>query len=148
MKFFILACLLVMSACTTAQKVKDPHQFVKEHAVIQTDLLFEKKDLNRDGVAELFLSPQEMCGTGGCPWYIFEKKEQEKYHVFLGEIFGGFNTLILVPNPKATYSTLRIYHHMSADSGIVVDYEFKENQYEEVFSKEITNKEFQEFFPK
>src|SRR3989338_3754859 len=145
MKFLILACLLVMSACTTVQKVKDPYQFVKEQTVIQTDLLFEKKDLNHDGVVELFLSPQEMCGTGGCPWYIFEQK---KDYIFLGEIFGAFNTLILVPNSKKTYGPIRIYPHMSADSGIVVDYEFKENQYEEVFSKEITNEEFQEFFPK
>ena len=143
MKHIILACsLITLLACTTAQKVSDPYQFVKDQAVIPTGLLFEKKDLNHDGVVELFISPQEMCGTGGCPWYIFED------HLFLGEIFGMFNTLTLLPASKTNYDKIRIYHHMSADTGIVVDYEFKENQYEEVFSKEIMNEEFKNYFSK
>ena len=52
MKTILLASLLIISACTTSQKVKDPHQFVKEQAVMQTELLFEKKDLNHDGLVE------------------------------------------------------------------------------------------------
>lgn len=140
----IFSILFFLSSCSRSLIVSDPSEYVKKEASIPTKLIFEKKDINDDGVLEKFIAPTVSCGTGGCSWFIFQKKEKE--YKLLGSIFGQFNSLKILPKLHHRFHDLRIYHHMSAKSGIVIDYEFNGQEYIEFFSKEISDKEYPKYF--
>ena len=140
----VLLALVFLSNCSGPLTVSDPNEYVKKEATISTKLLFEKKDINSDHVPEKFISPEVSCGTGGCSWFVFQKKDKE--YKLLGHIFGQFNSLKILPKLHHHFHDLRIYHHMSAKSGIMIDFEFNGQEYIESFSKEITSEEYPKYF--
>jgi len=97
-------------------------------------------DLNRDGCPEKLIPNEYLCGSGGCPWIIYDQKSR----TIIGKIDGK---VILVKNRlKNDYCILEVYWSYGAGEGIVLFYELSSSSYRLVSQNEIECEETSRYF--
>lgn len=91
-------------------------------------------DLNEDGYFEKFIPNEFLCGSGGCPWIIYDTKSKK----ILGRVDAK---IIYVDNKKILkYFQIETLWRMGGSEFIVKNYSFKDGEYSEDF-KSILNKQ-------
>jgi len=99
-------------------------------------------DLNEDGNKEKFIPNDCLCGTGGCPWIIYDVNKQK----LLGKISGG---VIYINQKKINgYHEIETYLRNGADGGSVMVYEYTNGKFVLKKSAILNNKESQIYFQK
>jgi hypothetical protein len=89
-----LAALFAASAPSGAQPFWEHFLGVSEWmARPDSHLLLFRLDANGDGLSEVFIAPEEKCGNGGCPWFVYSPLPQSRTFRYLGDAafsVGGF----------------------------------------------------------
>lgn len=98
-----------------------------------------KYDLNGDGQSECFV-PLDCGATGNCNWGIFELNPAR----LLGVIGGEF---IYIHKPVSEYSSITVYIHGSASSGLIERYIYRQGKYIE-YGKDLYVSVEADNFPK
>lgn len=97
-------------------------------------------DLNRDGCPEKLIPNEYLCGSGGCPWIIYDPKSC----TIIGKIDGK---VILVNNRlKNDYCIIEAYWSYGAGEGIVLFYELSSGSYSLVSQDEIESGDTDRYF--
>lgn len=99
-------------------------------------------DLNKDGYKEKFIPNDVLCGSGGCPWIIYDSNEEK----LLGYISG---IIIYINNTTANeYFQIESYWKNGADEGFVMIYEFSDGQYKITNRFTLSGEEINDYFNK
>ncbi len=96
-------------------------------------------DINDDGKVEKFIPNEFLCGTGGCPWLIYDPKTKK----VIGRIDGS---IIYVCNKKNNdYFQLEALLKIGVSGYLVWRYEFTTIKYEVVSKKTISVNKISEY---
>ncbi len=97
-------------------------------------------DLNNDGNSEKFIPNEFLCGSGGCPWLIYNPKSRK----VIGEIFGK---VLFINNVKVNdYYTIEVYSRNGGGKGKVNFYEYSDGNYKIVNTFELNGEEINKYF--
>lgn len=142
-KIIPIVTFVFIACATSSNVVLNPSEHVRTQTTFSR-LLYTTIDLNDDKIQEEFIAAVDLCGTGGCEWYIFEKVK-DRYR-FLGTVFGKKESIRVLPAKQEGYHRLRMFHKMSAFDGVMVEYEFHRTEYKEILSKDITSTQYLKYF--
>jgi len=80
-------------------------------------------DLNDDGIFEKIIPNEFLCGTGGCPWLIYNQKSK----TIIGKLDG--KVIYINSNIANGYYTIETYWRMGGGEGDVSYYECLKDKY-------------------
>jgi hypothetical protein len=135
---FICCSSFAFIAPKKGDKTKDIAQYALTHSE------FPKRGFDRFDCGNckalknlIFVAPISTCGTGSCDYMMFENKDSDATYITTVNIKpGSFEFLKTAHNGLPD---LKIYRHMSADSGVITTMEFDGHSYSGVgLEKKIT----------
>lgn len=88
-------------------------------------------DLNNDGYPEKLTPNEYLCGSGGCPWIIYDQRSG----AIIGKIDGGI--LIVKKRTTNDYYIIETHWNLGGGIGTVTPYEFRMNSYFPISKFEI-----------
>lgn len=88
-------------------------------------------DLDGDGAPEYFVQNHSTCGNGGCPYAIFGGRTRR----FIGRLFGY--RIWVLRERTGGMAVIESIGHLSAQSAMIVRYQFDGSRYKDVSAVEI-----------
>ena len=98
-------------------------------------------DLNSDGIKERFIPNEFLCGSGGCPWVLYDAK--------LKQVVGTFELakVIFVQKKRSEgYCILECYVRNGGGEGTVMFYEMKKGQYVQTDGYDLHDEQIDKYF--
>jgi len=96
-------------------------------------------DMNNDGNREKFIPNEFLCGSGGCPWLIYDPKNRR----VIGKIFGK---VIYINAEKVNdYYAIEVYSRYDGTRGKVDFCEYSEGNYKILNSIELNDEEIDKY---
>jgi hypothetical protein len=98
-------------------------------------------DLNADGIKERFIPNEFLCGSGGCPWILYDVKLKQVVGVF------ELAKVIFVQKKRSEgYCTLECYVRNGGGEGSVIFYEMKKGQYVQTGRYDLHDEQIENYF--
>jgi hypothetical protein len=97
-------------------------------------------DLNGDGVPEKFIADGNMCGSGGCPWIIYDGKTNS----VLGEVDGII--VYILKKKQNGFPLIETYWKLGGSNATVYYYTFINKKYKKVRGKSLDEQGMEEYF--
>ena len=120
----MLAAAVVLGAASLFAYSRAAQPFWKHLTAVSPstggNLLLFQIDVDGDGRREVFISPSNLCGTGGCPWYVYSPTRTSREVTYLGE--AGFSARGYRFSPGT--HTITYCWHMSAAECALGAYRF------------------------
>ncbi len=98
-----------------------------------SDLILGTIDINNDETKELFIGSRKSHGNASGSFYVFKLNEKYQY---LGEINLDLSSIRVVRGSKEP--RLFYYHHMSVETGQIITYEYKNNEFGFISSEPVS----------